>query len=216
MAVSNPDRVVTKQDLADFYGEILPYLGNMPEILATKFSKSDLYDSTEKIIGKWIDGKPLYQRGTELTIFSESLPASNTAVRTIFNYVVVNDDVATISITNMIAYNNVGNTQGYFDFYVNNTLVTSSIKIAPNTNVPLDDVTLTVSAGDIVTIKTNWTGSHTNCTWQLSGLVTEIPDYNIIFKTTSESKNFTFFNTLKQQILLFLLVLTQIILPQKR
>ena len=27
MSVQNPERVVTKQDLADFYQEILPYLG---------------------------------------------------------------------------------------------------------------------------------------------------------------------------------------------
>lgn len=62
MSVQNPERVVTKQDLADFYGQILPYLGGMPEILANKFSKSDMYSTDEKMIGQWIDGKPLYQK----------------------------------------------------------------------------------------------------------------------------------------------------------
>jgi hypothetical protein len=68
MAISNPDRVVTKQDLANFYGEILPYLGGMPEVLANKFSKGDLYSTDEKIIGQWIDGKPLYQKVIRETI----------------------------------------------------------------------------------------------------------------------------------------------------
>lgn len=62
MSVQNPERVVTKQDLADFYGQILPYLGGMPEILANKFSKGDMYSTDEKMIGQWIDGKPLYQK----------------------------------------------------------------------------------------------------------------------------------------------------------
>lgn len=62
MSVQNPERVVTKQDLADFYEQILPYLGGMPEILANKFSKGDMYSTDERMIGQWIDGKPLYQK----------------------------------------------------------------------------------------------------------------------------------------------------------
>lgn len=62
MSVQNPERVVTKQDLADFYEQILPYLGGMPEILANKFSKGDMYSADEKMIGQWTDGKPLYQK----------------------------------------------------------------------------------------------------------------------------------------------------------
>jgi hypothetical protein len=72
MSVQNPNRVVTKQDLADFYGEILPYLGGMPEMLANKFSKGDLYSTDEKMIGQWIDGKPLYQKVLTKTISATS------------------------------------------------------------------------------------------------------------------------------------------------
>ena len=60
--VLNGERLVTKQDLADMYQGILPYLGGMPEMLANKFSKGDLYSTEEKIIGQWVDGKPLYQK----------------------------------------------------------------------------------------------------------------------------------------------------------
>lgn len=61
MSVTNGERLVTKQDLADMYQGILPYLGGMPEVLANKFSKGDMYSTDEKMIGQWIDGKPLYQ-----------------------------------------------------------------------------------------------------------------------------------------------------------
>lgn len=46
------------------------------------FSKADLYDTTEKIIGKWIDGRPLYQRSFTGTT---SNSADNTLVSTITN-----------------------------------------------------------------------------------------------------------------------------------
>lgn len=82
MSVQNPERVVTKQDLADFYEQILPYLGGMPEILANKFSKGDMYNTDEKMIGQWIDGKPLYSKtiqsvipaaGSDTTVLLSSL-----------------------------------------------------------------------------------------------------------------------------------------------
>ena len=62
MSVQNGERLATKQDLADMYQGILPYLGGMPEMVANKFSKGDLYSTDEKMIGQWIDGKPLYAK----------------------------------------------------------------------------------------------------------------------------------------------------------
>ena len=60
--LTNPNNVVTEERLAQFYQQILPYLGGMPDALANKFSKADLYSTDEKLIGRWIDGKPLYQK----------------------------------------------------------------------------------------------------------------------------------------------------------
>lgn len=65
MSLTNPKNVITEERLSEFYQGILPYLGGMPDILANKFNRSDLYSTSEKIIGQWIDGKPLYQK-TEL------------------------------------------------------------------------------------------------------------------------------------------------------
>lgn len=62
MSLTNPKDVVTEERLKDFYDGIYPYLGGMPEILANKFSRSDIYSTTEKMIGQWTDGKPLYQK----------------------------------------------------------------------------------------------------------------------------------------------------------
>lgn len=62
MSLTNPSSVVTEERLSEFYQGILPYLGGMPDILANKFNKSDLYSTDEKIVGQWIDGKPLYQK----------------------------------------------------------------------------------------------------------------------------------------------------------
>ena len=68
MSLTNPNTVVTEQRLSEFYKGILPYMGGMPEMVANKFSKGDLYSTDEKMIGQWINGKPLYQRAFSLTI----------------------------------------------------------------------------------------------------------------------------------------------------
>ena len=62
MSATNPNSLVTEERLSEFYQGILPYLGGMPEALANKFNKSDLYSTDEKIVGCWIDGKPVYQK----------------------------------------------------------------------------------------------------------------------------------------------------------
>jgi hypothetical protein len=62
MSLTNPKNVVIEERLSEFYKEILPYLGGMPEILANMFSKADLYSTDEKIVGCWTDGRPLYQK----------------------------------------------------------------------------------------------------------------------------------------------------------
>ena len=60
MALTNEQ--ITAQNFKDFYGQIRPYLnGNVPTF-ANTFSKSDLYSTDEVLIGRWIDGKPLYQK----------------------------------------------------------------------------------------------------------------------------------------------------------
>jgi hypothetical protein len=87
MPLTNPNKVVTEERLSEFYGQILPYMGGMPDVLANKFSKGDLYSTDEKMIGLNDDGKPLYQISytgvlsgsydTEKTLINNTLLPSN-------------------------------------------------------------------------------------------------------------------------------------------
>lgn len=104
MSLTNPNTVVTEQRLNDFYKGILPYLGGMPEMVANKFSKSDIYSTSEKMIGQWTDGKPLYQR-----VFSGSFPSTTTGT------------YASASIGTITNLDKVVSTEGFY--YINNTWV---------------------------------------------------------------------------------------------
>lgn len=77
MSLTNPNTVVTEERLNDFYKGILPYLGGMPEMVANKFSKGDLYSTDEKMIGQWIDGKPLYQKTIEVNVTTSTNQGAN-------------------------------------------------------------------------------------------------------------------------------------------
>ena len=61
------NKMATKADLMEFYSRIYPYLGVMPIGLANKFSKDSLYSTDEKIVGCWIDGRPIYQKTIEIS-----------------------------------------------------------------------------------------------------------------------------------------------------
>ena len=78
MSLTNPKKVVTEERLSEFYNQILPYLGGMPDMLANKFDKSIMYSTDEKIVGQWINGKPLYQ----ITISGISPATSGSTVST--------------------------------------------------------------------------------------------------------------------------------------
>jgi len=77
MSLTNPNTVVTEQRLNEFYKGILPYLGGMPEMVANKFSKGDLYSTDEKMIGQWVDGKPLYQKTIEVNVTTSTNQGAN-------------------------------------------------------------------------------------------------------------------------------------------
>ena len=69
MSLPNPDSVVTEQRLSEFYTGIRPYLGGMPDIYSNAFSKCNIYSEDEKLIGVWVNGKPIYQKVmTDLSI----------------------------------------------------------------------------------------------------------------------------------------------------
>ena len=83
MSLTNPNKVITEQRLSEFYGQILPYLGGMPEAIANKFDKANLYSTDEKIVGCWVDGKPIYKY-TYVTTSDVTL--ANNSWATVFTY----------------------------------------------------------------------------------------------------------------------------------
>ena len=83
MALTNDQ--ITAQNFKDFYGQIRPYLnGNVPTF-ANTFSKSDLYSTDEQLVGRWVNGKPIYQK----TFIKEniSISANTSTFVTMGNYV---------------------------------------------------------------------------------------------------------------------------------
>jgi len=59
MAIQNDNTFLSKGDLKAYHEKILPYLGGN---IAISTNNSDYYSTDEKVIGVWIDGKPLYQK----------------------------------------------------------------------------------------------------------------------------------------------------------
>ena len=60
MAIQSDETLVTKGDLKTLYTDkILPYLGGN---ISLSTNISDSYSTDEKIVGIWLDGKPLYQK----------------------------------------------------------------------------------------------------------------------------------------------------------
>lgn len=59
---------ITAQNFKDYHNAILPYLNGQCPPIANKFAKGDMYSTDEKIVGQWIDGKPVWQRVVEINL----------------------------------------------------------------------------------------------------------------------------------------------------
>lgn len=71
--MSLTEEQITAKNFEEYHKRILPFLnGSFPTPIVNQFSKGDLYSTDEKIIGQWIDGKPVYQKtivlSTALTV----------------------------------------------------------------------------------------------------------------------------------------------------
>ena len=71
MAIQSDETLVTKGDLKTLYTDkILPYLGGN---MMMQTGVSDYYSTDEKVVGVWIDKKPLYQK----TINCGAIPSNS-------------------------------------------------------------------------------------------------------------------------------------------
>lgn len=58
---------ITAKNFQEFYAQIRPYLNGQVPPVFNKFSKSDLYSTDEQLVGRWINGKPVYQKVVEFS-----------------------------------------------------------------------------------------------------------------------------------------------------
>lgn len=63
--ITHEDPVVTESKLTEFYEDIKPFLGCPAYV--TQEGDAEYYSTDEKVIGRWIDGKPLYQKTWQIS-----------------------------------------------------------------------------------------------------------------------------------------------------
>ena len=73
MAIQDDNTVLSKGDLKAYHEKILPYLGGN-FMLGTNVS--DYYDTTERIVGVWTDGRPIYKKTFSGTLTAKPNPTS--------------------------------------------------------------------------------------------------------------------------------------------
>ena len=98
------------------------------------------------------------------------LSGSNDHPRVIWTYTATEDVDLYLSGT---GYTNTGANEGRFDLYVDGIVVDTQ-NLPTETETAFDFGKNTVSSGSVVEIKTDWAGSHTNCTWTLRMALTEV------------------------------------------
>lgn len=155
MSLTNPDKLVTEERLNEYHNTILPYLGGMPDILANKFSRGDMYSTDEKMIGQWIDGKPIYQKNITYNVVN-CVPNQYTTVTS----------VASLNIDSLISarfrkwYGDGDSTSGFinpFNYSVeNNDLVVYMIGANDRTNSCIIQYTKTTDSPVAIGIDTDY------------------------------------------------------------
>ena len=58
--ITHNDPLVTESKLTEFYNDIKPFLGCPAYV--TQEGDAEYYSTDEKVVGRWTDGKPLYQK----------------------------------------------------------------------------------------------------------------------------------------------------------
>ena len=102
MAIQDDNTVLCKGDLKAYHEQILPYLGGN---LMLGTNVSDYYSTDEKIVGVWLDGKPIYQK-TLVGITAPVCQTDGTSVQKDIDLNYLNIDVFVGEVSNcMVPYN---------------------------------------------------------------------------------------------------------------
>lgn len=95
--VTNTDPVVTESKLTEFYEDIKPFLGCPAYV--TQEGDAEYYSTDEKVVGRWTDGKPLYQKviyfNPQITITANSwqnIKSDETDIEYIADAIILRND----------------------------------------------------------------------------------------------------------------------------
>jgi len=148
-----------------------------------EISGNGTYSTEEILIGKWINGEPIYRKviGYINKTVNASLPTADTAVRTIYEYKNETNYTQALTIKNLYGGTECSNNDGYYSFLINDVqkktvqCYTSSSMVALSN---FSDV-LNLEPNDILKINTGWKNSHYGNSWRINfELTAEETDWN--------------------------------------
>lgn len=93
MAVQNDNTILKKADLKAYHQQIAGQLGGT---FALRTNNGDCLSTDEKVVGVYIDGKPIYQKSFKVMATSKPFTSSNRTWLTIVNNAMQNRDIAWI------------------------------------------------------------------------------------------------------------------------
>ena len=131
--VTHNDPVVTESKLTEFYNDIKPFLG-CPAYLTSE-GNAEYYSTDEKVIGRWIDGKPLYKK-----VWSVNISLGTAAYRYNISEIAEMDSIISckgIAVPNTSSYPVLSDGDMYFMVEVDKTQNQIMIKQTMTTSTTL-------------------------------------------------------------------------------
>lgn len=144
----------------------------------TNYLSPTLYSEEERIIGSWVNGKPLYQQLFKTQEVNLSLSTSDIAIRTLYSYTNENDDAQVISLENLIASTTCENNEGFLTFNINDKEL-EKCYLSTNIDNNIPSKTFALASGETLYINTGWDGNHSGNAWNLKGHIVIYDNFDL-------------------------------------
>lgn len=139
------------------------------------------YSTTEHVIGQWIDGKPLYRVVLDNNTsepFQATLPKTSTKNVLIYTYTFTQD--GSYELYDLQGYSEASSNEAFYKFYLNDEYICKKYIYTGTTFKELygGDVSvpiITAHTGDVLTVKIDWDGTHSNNVFGLKGVYNRYP-----------------------------------------
>lgn len=125
IVIDNNEISTDNMPSTDISDVIYPLPGVMARsIYNNRFNRSDMYDTNEVLIGKWIDGKPLYQKTIEFgTLPNATTKNVNHGIENVDKIWVYDGYACSNNNYFMPVYANTGYAENNFNIFVNSTYI---------------------------------------------------------------------------------------------